>query len=358
MSSMVAPEAAAVRFAGPMNYRIEGDIVHLEADLQICDADRANGADWSLQFWTDEGGPAIRIADLPLGALNAAQGAVIPVGGSALAILPAGQDPRPVAFRLVQTGTDGDAQHDFAPFAHAQAFVLPYLSGAVGYRFEGDEVELTVDGVVNPRDAGNVSGTLSLELWALPTAYEGGSFQGAPVAGIQIGSLGGQEALGAMSFGLPAASLPPGEWHLTLMLREWTPSGFVTRDFTPFEQTYVVEAPAVKAAAAPAKAEPAKAAPAKAEPAKAAPKAAPAAKPVAKKPVAAPQKAAPKKAEAPATVALNSASVAEIAALKGVSKKLAEAIVAARPFKKLDDVVGVKGLGIKLFDKLKGQITL
>ncbi|MCB1954208.1 MAG: helix-hairpin-helix domain-containing protein [Rhodocyclaceae bacterium] len=358
MSSMVAPEAAAVRFAGPMNYRIEGDVVHLEADLRICDSERANRADWSLQFWTDDSSASICIAELPLGSLDAAPGAVVPVGGSALATLPAGQGAHAVAFRLMCAGAGESEQHDAAGFAHTQDFVLPHLLGSVGYRFDGEQVEISVEGVANPRDGANLTGTLSLELWALPAAYQGGSFQGAPVAGIQIGSLSGQQSLGAMSFSLPAASLPPGEWFLTLMLREWTPAGFVTRDFTRFEQTYVVEAPAAKAPAAkaPAAKAPAAKAPEAAAAKPAAKKAAPVKQPVvAAKPAAKPVE---KKAAAPAAVALNSASVAEIAAIKGVSKKLAEAIVAARPFKKLSDLTSVKGLGEKLLDKLKGQITL
>lgn len=378
MSQYVAPEVAAIRFAGPMNYRIEGDMVHLEADLQVCDSARASLYDWSLQFWTDEGGPAVRIAELPLGSVAAAPGAVIPVGGSAMAALPAGNRSHGVAFRLACRGAEGEEQHDFSSFAHAQEFYLPRLSGVVGYRFDGDNVELSVDAVENPREAGNLSGTLSLELWALPVAYGGGDFQGVPVAGIQIGSLAGQESCVGLSFSLPAAQLPPGEWHLTLMLREWTPSGFLTRDFSRFEQPYTVEAKAAPAAQAPvvvaepeaptpakapapevkvakkptaAKAakEPAEAKPAEAKPA--------AAKSAVAKPAAA-KAAKPAKPVEVGAVSVNKASVAELAAVKGVSKKLAEAIVAARPFGKLDDVLEVKGLGEKLFAKLKDQLKV
>ncbi len=80
----------------------------------------------------------------------------------------------------------------------------------------------------------------------------------------------------------------------------------------------------------------------------------PAKKPAAKK--AAPKAAAPK-AEA-GKVSINTASEAELAAVKGLPKAVAAAIVAARPFKQVDDLLAVKGVGAKLLDKLKGSLAL
>ena len=79
----------------------------------------------------------------------------------------------------------------------------------------------------------------------------------------------------------------------------------------------------------------------------------PAKKPAAKK--AAPKAAA--KVEA-GKVSINTASEAELAAIKGLSKTVAAAIVAARPFKQVDDLLTVKGVGTKLLDKLKGNLGL
>jgi len=45
--------------------------------------------------------------------------------------------------------------------------------------------------------------------------------------------------------------------------------------------------------------------------------------------------------------------VAELAAVKGVSQALAAAIVAARPYAGLDDLVKAKGMGEKLLAKLR-----
>ena len=44
--------------------------------------------------------------------------------------------------------------------------------------------------------------------------------------------------------------------------------------------------------------------------------------------------------------------------MKGISKQLAAAIVAARPYAKLDDVISVKGMGQKLLEKLRSALTL
>ena len=57
-------------------------------------------------------------------------------------------------------------------------------------------------------------------------------------------------------------------------------------------------------------------------------------------------------------LSLNEASRAEIAAIKGVSKKLAEAIVAARPFASTADLLAVKGMGPKLLEKIRTLVRL
>jgi DNA uptake protein ComE-like DNA-binding protein len=52
-------------------------------------------------------------------------------------------------------------------------------------------------------------------------------------------------------------------------------------------------------------------------------------------------------------VSRNSASPKEIAAIKGISKKVAENIVAARPFRSVDELLRVKGMGAKLLQKVR-----
>lgn len=59
---------------------------------------------------------------------------------------------------------------------------------------------------------------------------------------------------------------------------------------------------------------------------------------------------------------INTASAAELTTLKGIGTKKAEAIVAFRKtngnFKKAEDIMLVKGIGEKMFAKIKGGITV
>jgi len=61
-------------------------------------------------------------------------------------------------------------------------------------------------------------------------------------------------------------------------------------------------------------------------------------------------------------VNINSASAAQLAELKGIGSAKAEAIVAFRdksgPFKSVDDLQQVSGIGEKLLAKLRPQVTV
>ncbi len=65
---------------------------------------------------------------------------------------------------------------------------------------------------------------------------------------------------------------------------------------------------------------------------------------------------------AAAIVNINTASAAELDALPGIGAKMAERIVEYRqkngPFKKVEDLMNVRGVGEKNFLKLKPQITV
>lgn len=60
-------------------------------------------------------------------------------------------------------------------------------------------------------------------------------------------------------------------------------------------------------------------------------------------------------------VNINTATVAELQLLPGVGAKTADSIVAyraKRPFKKIDDLIRVKGIGRKTFKKLSPHLTV
>ena len=243
-----------------------------------------------------------------------------------------------------------------------ESSVAPVLVGNCAYAITADRVQISLDQILNPRDVNDISGTLAIELWALPQAYQGDEFTGVALASTEIGSVFGQHSLNQCEYDLVFTAPPQGSWNVTLMLREWTSVGYITRDFlnfpVPYEVASVEEvAPEVVATIEVATAE--VAAPEVVETTEAvASDVVVVAAPVKK--AAAPKKAKSKKAAATPASKLdwNTASEAEIAALKGVSSKLAAAIVAARPFTGLDQVLAVKGMGKKLLDKLCDDVTL
>jgi competence protein ComEA len=68
------------------------------------------------------------------------------------------------------------------------------------------------------------------------------------------------------------------------------------------------------------------------------------------------------KADVPAAVNINTASVKELDALPGIGAKTAALIVEYRqkngPFKKIEELMNVRGVGEKSFLKLKPQLTV
>ncbi len=77
------------------------------------------------------------------------------------------------------------------------------------------------------------------------------------------------------------------------------------------------------------------------------------------------QKAQPAKGDSgatPAVVNINTATVEQLDALPGVGAKMAARIIEYRqkngPFKKIEDLMNVKGIGEKAFLKMKNQLTV
>ncbi len=69
-------------------------------------------------------------------------------------------------------------------------------------------------------------------------------------------------------------------------------------------------------------------------------------------------KALAHEAEQKAVVHINSASPEELAKLPGIGPAKAKAIVAARPFKSIEDLKNVKGIKEGVFNKIKGMVAL
>jgi competence ComEA-like helix-hairpin-helix protein len=106
-----------------------------------------------------------------------------------------------------------------------------------------------------------------------------------------------------------------------MMLREWAgPAGYVTRDYARFAVSYVVPGEVPQDAAAAGEDE-------------------------------------TKKDEA-ARVSINTASAAELAAIKGLNKTVAKAVLRGRPYESIDALLDVRGIGPKLLEKLRPLISI
>lgn len=339
-------------------YCFDGDSVQINAELNFADAALGAASHWALQLWSSASAfPAGQLAGVKVAEL-----AVYPAAGyqslaaAVAAMPPAGSDEQNMALALVCWGDNGlPTIADLAIYPVAESFVQPRLAGNVTCALADGMATLKVDAIENPRAEDNLSGTLALELWALDQPYAGGSWQGIPVASVILGVLAGGEKLDDCNFVVPAAA-PEGPGVLSLMLREWGPAGYVTRDYCNLS----LEAPAktkAKPKAAAKKAAATEKVPKEKASKEKAPKADAKAEP--KAPVKE-SKAAAKEAKAPVAkaVAVNAASEAELLAVKGLSATLVKAIIAGRPYASLDDLGSVKGVGPKLLAKLRDELAL
>jgi len=335
------------RLGAAHGYRFNRDTVHLNAMFTVLNP-AAHQRAWALQLWACAGAP---VSASEINGQLVAEAALPPIGEitddtesfetSTLATTPSGQADRAMILVLASGGAGRfDEVHDFAVYPRREQFLQPRMAGSVGFRIEGGRAMLEVERIENPRDDANLSGTLALELWALREPYRGGGFSGVPLAGVAFDPLSGQFEYRNCSFNLPFVPPSAGTWNLTLMLREWTANGYATRDFTNFNAPMTVTAP--KQAAAPGRISPAPAASVAAKPqSKAKSQSTPAAN-ISEKGV----------------VSVNSATKEELAAVKGLPARVIEGIVSKRPFKSLDELAKIKGMGAALLAKLRSKLKL
>ncbi len=401
-----------LRFDGTIGYTIEGDVAQLNADLAVLDQQSLQEQQYALQLWACTepfSGTALhgtKIAEIPVATDQASH-----IDAQALALLPAGRQDYTMVMALTGTDTQGAIQlHDYTIFNNRQLFSQPQLEGRIDCQLHDDRAQITIEAIANPRASDNLSGSLSLELWALDAPYEGGAFCGFELARTDLGTLNGGCEWRDSQFNLPLAQLPAGDARsLVLMLREWTPAGYLTRDYRSL-QTLAASTAEVTAVAAPEAAasteSPAEAAaelPA-AETAEASATVegvvaeAVAAAAEAEQPPAAQQETAAETAteersaaeeldvatldvaaevqtepapavkveeirkvgpaKAVAAVSINEATLNELTAVKGLSKRVADAIVESRPFASVDELTKVRGIGARMLAKLRDLLTL
>jgi hypothetical protein len=249
-TSPIAPllTTAAAGFGSIYGYRFNGDSVELHATFRLLN-ESAHQLRWKLQLHASAASDPVAkplvthlIAEAQLPPLAETAGASEPFYLTATAALPAGNREFNLTLMLVaERSSQPDEVHDVAVFARPERFALPRFAGEIGHTFGTDHVHLSVAAIENPRDPENLTGTLSLELWALPEPYAGGGFQGTPLASVRLGHLSGQQSWNSLSYELGFTPPPAGLGHLTLMLREWTGAGYTTRDYTNFTTAYPLE---------------------------------------------------------------------------------------------------------------------
>jgi len=231
----------AVKFGSNYGYRFNGDNVELNASFQVL-SDDAQQFLWTLQL---RASPASGNFTEPLDSDLVAEGMLPPFSTMAAvdmpfylnmtATPPAGSAEFKLCLVLVAKDSAGNTEtHDIAFFNYPERFVQPRFVGEISHQITGDSLRLFVSSLENPREPANLSGTLSLELWANTEPYTGGTFKGAPLASVIIGHLAGQENRQDLVYDLTLAKPPAGHSQLVLMLREWTGNGYTTRDYFNF----------------------------------------------------------------------------------------------------------------------------
>ena len=379
------------------SYTFSGDSVQLEVDIAVsASAESAV----SLQLWASatpfEGGllQGVKVAEVACGILSSDTH----ISECAKAYVPAGRASHFMVLALVASPLNEQALIvDYVNFAQQQVFIVPRMNGKIVVDVQGDAADITIEQIENPRIATNLSGTLALELWSLSQPYTGASFNGVQQGGVLVGTLLGQTSWSNKVIHMQLTA-PIGD-NLVLMLREWTGSGYITRDYYAVGQTSapVVSAPVeaivveehtlldlmekveeIVEAVTPfvesvahtvgsvvsAMVEAAEQFIEDAEksiiqeleditPESVATE--PKVEKSAKKTSSRVLKAKP----APKTVlSLNVITEEQLTELKGISKAVAKAIVEARPYARWDEVATVKGVGGKLLIKLKANFVL
>ena len=234
-------------------YRIDGDSAFINAELSV--PPYHPGGAWALELWACDraydGGElsGVKVSEVLFHVPTPIAPHIHKVEAQAAARLPLQGVAHTMLLALVEGSGADRCLHDVASYPALETFPAPHFEGDVGYELRGHEVILQAAAVANPRPEGNLSGTLSIELWASPVdsneAPEAG--RGHCLGQAQLAPVAGGES--AFGLGCRAAfSEPPsGTFRLELLLREWTRElGYLTRDRRAFD-LYYQQAPLVQA---------------------------------------------------------------------------------------------------------------
>lgn len=219
------------------SYSFNADTVTLSAKVTFSDENLFHSSDWFLQLWArsfdEDDSQGIKIAQIQIFPSKPAEH----FRGDSPVMLPAKNVEQFMMLALAEKSTDGvTVIRKTAPFDHLERFYTPKINGDVHLNCFDDSVNIQIDEISNPRDMNNLSGTLNLELWALPEKYSGGAWSGQQLAIASLGVLSGGEQIKPSPINVQVSQLTAGS-HVTLMLREWTSQGFVTRDYRVLEST-------------------------------------------------------------------------------------------------------------------------
>jgi hypothetical protein len=234
-------ENAFIKITGNSGYSRHGDFISLDVDrIDNLNNSGLTTGSLALQLWACQkpydGGSLTgwKLAELMLGILESNH-FIGPVKSSVPAYFPEHGDYAIVLVISEWDGEDFNLIHDFHNYPYRDVFLHPRLEGLLSYHWTTEgRLGVDVERIYNPRGPDNVSGTISLELWALTEPYVMGDFSGHAVTGINLGILPGGVSLRKCSYKLDISSPPPGTYTLVLMLREWTSNGYVTRDHFDF----------------------------------------------------------------------------------------------------------------------------
>ena len=310
-----------VRLGAEHGYRFDGDQAFINADLVLPPFLSAQRL--ALELWAcaapHQGGEleGTKVCVVALDLPTPLSAYVHHVDARADAHVPLHGTAHTMVLALVEQASEGErVVHDFSNYFALQIFDVPHFDGGVSYSLQAGEVVLRADAVVSPRDAGNLSGTLSLELWAWPAARDELEREGLCLAAAALPRLLGQHLLSNVEERVPFAEPPVGDWKLALLLREWTrASGYVTRDRRTFARSYERR----------------------------------------ELPPSEPRGHAPARRSG---VSINTASVEQLAKVKGLNLKLAKEIIKARPLSTLAELIEVRGIGAKTLERIKPFLVI